>query len=135
MARGDDKYLLKKDRGPDRALVRDVVDTRRNLSTLFIPIAFLVTLFICSPGTTRTVAALVGSQQLILGALNAIFYLMVAVLFVDGYLIARRVRQVMARKLPNQRANFGLYIYGSQRAILPRRFRQPKPRLGAHDSP
>src|SRR5690242_19206596 len=35
MAAGDDKYLTVRDRGPVRRYVRDVVDARRNVGSLF----------------------------------------------------------------------------------------------------
>ena len=42
MMSGDDKYLLPRDRGPVKAHVRDLVDSRRNLLGLFMPLAVLV---------------------------------------------------------------------------------------------
>ena len=38
-ARGDDAYLPARDRGPVRRLVRDVVDSRRNVGSFFLAIA------------------------------------------------------------------------------------------------
>src|SRR3712207_2693196 len=38
-ARGDDAYLPARDRGPVRKLVRDVVDSRRNIGSLFLAVA------------------------------------------------------------------------------------------------
>ena len=38
-ARGDDSYLPARDRGPVRKLVRDVVDSRRNVGSFFLAIA------------------------------------------------------------------------------------------------
>ena len=35
-ARGDDAYLPARDRGPVRKLVRDVVDSRRNVGSFFL---------------------------------------------------------------------------------------------------
>src|SRR5205823_3443859 len=39
---GDDKYLSVRDRGPERALIRNIVDSRRNAGGIFLPVAFLV---------------------------------------------------------------------------------------------
>ena len=39
---GDERYLIARDSGPARALARDVVDSRRNLIGLFMPLALLV---------------------------------------------------------------------------------------------
>ena len=35
MRAGDERYLLARDRGPERALVRDIVDSRRTVGTCF----------------------------------------------------------------------------------------------------
>src|SRR4051794_41642328 len=52
LARGDDSALPARDRGPVRRLVRDVVDTRRNIGSVFLFVAALimVSLVIPSPG-------------------------------------------------------------------------------------
>ena len=42
MAAGDDRYLLPRDRGPVKAYIRDVVDSRPHLMGLFMPLAGLV---------------------------------------------------------------------------------------------
>jgi len=39
---GEEKYLTPRDRGPARALVRDIVDSRRNAGGLFLVVAFIV---------------------------------------------------------------------------------------------
>ncbi len=41
-ARGDDSALPARDRGPEKRLVRDVVDSRRNAGSLFLVVAALV---------------------------------------------------------------------------------------------
>ena len=44
MMAGKEEYLLPRDKGPERALVRDIVDSRRNVGTFFFGGAFLVLL-------------------------------------------------------------------------------------------
>ena len=41
MMRGDDSAVLPRDRGPVRRFVRDVVDARRNISGLLLPVLLL----------------------------------------------------------------------------------------------
>ena len=41
MMSGDEKYVLPRDRGKVRAYVRDLVDTRRNVAGILLPIALL----------------------------------------------------------------------------------------------
>ncbi|MGH4000363.1 MAG: DUF3043 domain-containing protein, partial [Pseudonocardiaceae bacterium] len=49
MMAGDEKYLLPRDRGPVKAYVRDLVDSRRNISGMFMPLALLVIVVILVP--------------------------------------------------------------------------------------
>ncbi|HEX8629307.1 MAG TPA: DUF3043 domain-containing protein, partial [Catenuloplanes sp.] len=42
MRAGDERYLLARDRGPERALVRDIVDSRRTVGTWFFAGAIIV---------------------------------------------------------------------------------------------
>ena len=49
MARGDEKYLPARDRGPVRAYIRDVVDSRPHLIGLFMPLALVVVASVLVP--------------------------------------------------------------------------------------
>ena len=49
MARGEDKYLPPRDRGPVRAYIRDVVDSRPHLLGLFMPLALVVVASVLVP--------------------------------------------------------------------------------------
>ena len=49
LARGDDHYLLPRDRGPVKAYIRDVVDSRPHIMGLFMPLAVLVLLSVVLP--------------------------------------------------------------------------------------
>jgi hypothetical protein len=40
--KGDDRHLMKRDAGPVRRLVRDTVDSRRNIGVLILPLALLL---------------------------------------------------------------------------------------------
>src|SRR5262245_9356841 len=42
MRRGDERYLMPRDKGPERALTRNVVDSRRTIGTYFMGIALVV---------------------------------------------------------------------------------------------
>ncbi|GAB3876301.1 hypothetical protein GCM10029964_022720 [Kibdelosporangium lantanae] len=56
MMAGDDRYLMPRDRGPVKAYVRDLVDSRRNLLGLFMPLAIIVfvALFVPNPSSSST---------------------------------------------------------------------------------
>ena len=57
MAAGDQRYLLPRDRGPVRAYVRDLVDSRPHLSGLFMPLAILVVASLLLPFPPRSSAS------------------------------------------------------------------------------
>lgn len=42
MMAGKEEHLLPRDKGPERALVRNIVDARRNVASFFLPVALIV---------------------------------------------------------------------------------------------
>ena len=119
MASGDDRYLTKRDKGPARALARDVVDTRRNVGSIFMLVAVLVLVTYALPSNIRTWA---------MSAVLVIF-LMVAV---DSFVLSRQIRKLVAERLPDEPAR-GLGWYGVQRSMMIRRWRMPKARVRTGD--
>lgn len=124
MMRGDDAYLLPRDRGEVRAYVRDLVDTRRNLAGLLLPIALLSFLTLLAP--IRAVQAY-GPLVLMVAILAAV---------IDTVLFARRIgRKVRARfpkgdKSGQSTRGASLGFYAFNRACLIRKWRVPRPRVG-----
>jgi hypothetical protein len=115
--RGDERYLTKRDAGPVRALVRDVVDTRRNVGVLLLPLAVVL-----------IATNLTGSRQLQSLALLVWLAAILAVaadLAVLTVLIRRRVRAAF----PDERRRGGHVAYGLLRSTVLRRFRLPPPRV------
>lgn len=122
MARGDEQYLLPRDRGPERALVRDIVDARRTVGPFFFGTAFLV--LIASVFKDQQQAMLFG---LVANLVWALFFLAT---IVDSTLIARKIGKLVRERFPRTEQRMGsLYIYGIMRAISFRRLRVPKPRV------
>ena len=116
-AAGDERYLAKRDAGPVRALVRDVVDGRRNVGVVLLPLALVL-----------IVTNLTGIRALQnLGLLLWLFAIlaMVADLFLTTGAIRRRVR----REHPEETGMFGHVTYGLLRSTVLRRFRLPPPRV------
>ena len=118
MERGDEKYLPARDRGPVRAYIRDVVDSRPHLIGLFMPLALVVVASVFVP-----VPAV--QQYMSLFSL-AMLMTMIAEGVYLGLTITRKVRA----KFPNEDVN-GLATgwYSFTRASQPRRLRMPKPRV------
>ena len=115
-ARGDESRMVARDRGPVRALVRDVVDGRRNVGVLLLPLAVLLVL-----------AQLIGNNRLTSFALLlwiAGVLAMVADVIVTTVLIRRRVRAAH----PDEHKLFGHVAYGLLRSTVFRRFRLPPAR-------
>lgn len=124
MMAGDEKYLLPRDRGAERALVRDIVDARRNIGTWFFGGAVVI---------------LIGTWPTVPGPLRAGFEAMWLVLLVavviDSFLLCRLVKRLVRGRHPQTtQRTAGLYTYAIMRAITLRRMRLPKPRVSVGDA-
>jgi ABC-type multidrug transport system fused ATPase/permease subunit len=119
MAAGDDRYLTARDRGPVRALARDVVDSRRNMGSIFMFVAILVLVTYALPSSIRSFAM----------TIVLVIFVMVAV---DSFALGRRIRKAVAERYPEEPAR-GVAWYGIQRAMMIRRWRMPKARVKPGD--
>ncbi|HVU74915.1 MAG TPA: DUF3043 domain-containing protein [Mycobacteriales bacterium] len=113
---------LPRDAGPERALVRDVVDSRRNMLGLMMFLA--LGLFVESLVGNALPSAV---SVVITSGLFAFF--LVAML--DAAVLMRLIRKHVRAKFPDYRKPYRFYAF--QRAISPRRLRIPKPRRHAGD--
>jgi hypothetical protein len=121
MARGDDSYLPARDRGPERKLVRDVVDSRRNVGSFFLLIAFVALIGALAP-------------SLLLRAYSSyVLFAFFIVLIIDSVVLRRRIKAVLAQRFPETTKTRGHTWYGISRSTMIRRWRFPKPevRVGA----
>jgi hypothetical protein len=116
-ARGEERYLAKRDAGPARALVRDVVDARRNVGVVLLPLALVL-----------IVANLLGNQQVTSLALLLWLAAILAVV-VDLTMITITVRRRLREELPEEGRLGGHTVYGLLRSTVLRRFRLPPPRV------
>jgi hypothetical protein len=108
-----------RDRGPEKALARDVVDARRTVGTFFFGGALLV---------------LLGSNQAMPPAVQYVSNLLWAVLaagvIIDSVLISRKIRKLVRERFPNTDQRMGsLYFYAIMRSLTFRRMRVPGPRI------
>ncbi|WP_249997738.1 DUF3043 domain-containing protein [Actinoplanes sp. M2I2] len=118
MKAGDERYLLARDRGPERALVRDIIDSRRTVGTWFFGGALIVLI-----GSTVQIPAV----QL---ASNLLWLLLALGVIVDSVLISRKVKRLVNERFPKTSQRVGsLQIYGVMRGLTFRRMRVPKPRV------
>jgi hypothetical protein len=118
MESGDDRYLPPRDRGPVKAYVRDVVDSRRHVIGLFMPLAGVVFLSIVVP--VREVQTYI-----------SIFAMAVmAAMIVEGVLLGRQITANARARFPNEEIKgFSTGWYAFTRASQPRKLRVPKPRV------
>lgn len=121
-ARGDARYLAKRDAGPARALVRDVVDARRNVGVVLLPLALVL-----------IVANLLGNQRVTSLALLLWIAAILAVV-ADLIMITTAIRRRLREELPEEGKLGGHVVYGLLRSTVLRRFRLPPPRVSPGDS-
>jgi hypothetical protein len=116
---GKDEFLPKRDQGPERALVRDIVDARNSISRYFMGIAFVLVLAtsVALPGNLRYWA-------------NYVFYLVIVLVGVDCFMMTRTLRKVLPERFPKSalppRSH---YFYAIMRALSFRKLRMPAPRV------
>jgi hypothetical protein len=122
MMAGDEKYLPARDRGPVKAYVRDLVDSRRNLLGLFMPLAIVV------------FAALIAPSRALQSYATLLCLVMLLAMILEGALNGRRYTRLARAKFPKENIR-GLSIgwYAFIRASQIRRLRIPKPRVSAGD--
>ncbi|GGK87740.1 DUF3043 domain-containing protein [Mangrovihabitans endophyticus] len=123
MRAGDERYLLARDRGPERALVRNIVDVRRTVGTWFFAGAIIVLV-----GSSTKMPPIVQ-----LGA-NLLWAILAIAVVVDSVLIARSVRRLVRERFPKTTQRMGsLALYGIMRGLTFRRMRVPKPTVELGD--
>lgn len=121
MMDGDEAYLLPRDKGPVRRYVRDIVDSRRSVLGLFMPISLsLIFVMLAVPQFQYYV--------------SPAMLVVIAIMAADGILLARKVNRAVDAKFPdNTESHWKLGTYAASRASQMRRMRMPRPQasLGA----
>lgn len=123
MMAGDDRVLMPRDRGPARAFVRDVVDSRRHLMGLFMPLAALVFVSVLVP------------IPRVQSYLSLLCLLLLAAMVIEGTLLGRQVNAKVRERFPDTKTGFGLGWYAFTRASQIRKLRIPKPRVTYGENP
>jgi hypothetical protein len=123
MMAGEDAYLLPRDKGPVRRLVRDVVDSRRNVLGLFMPSALgLIFVMLAVPSPQF--------QQAVSFAMPVLLLIMV----IDGFIVGRKANKLVDEKFPdNTESGWKLGFYAASRASQLRRMRAPRPQVNRGD--
>lgn len=124
MAAGDPKYMLARDQGPERALVRDWVDSRRFFANVFLPFALVLLLVLFIGQAFPQVANIASLLSMVL----------IVVLVVEAVIIGKRANKLVRERFPDTDATgAGLGFYAYSRASQPRRLRTPRPQKNLGD--
>jgi hypothetical protein len=110
------EHLLPRDAGPVRALVRDVVDSRRSIGVLMLPLALLL-----------VVAQISGSRR-VLDAALVVWLAGIAALVVDLVGTTRAIRRRVREEHPEVGRTRSHVAYGVLRSTVFRRWRIPAAR-------
>ncbi|GAA1475273.1 DUF3043 domain-containing protein [Corynebacterium felinum] len=124
MDSGDERYLLARDKGPERAFVRDFIDSRRYLNNFVMPFALGLLLIMVITSRFPTASTIVSTIAMVvmLGFL------------VEGIMLGRAASRAVRAKFPNTTESgtaIGFYAFG--RATQPHRWRTPKPKVSIGD--
>ena len=114
---GDPARMLPRDSGPVRARVRDLVDSRRNLAVLMLPVALVYVL-----------AGLVAGDA-VMAVIARVWVVTVVVVAADLLSTAVMLRRRLRSELPDEGRTRGHVFYGLLRATAMRRLRAPRPRV------
>jgi hypothetical protein len=117
---GDERHLPPRDAGPARRLARDVVDSRFTLGQVFfgLIVVVLAASLLVNPHKYPAAAA----------AVNLAAFGTVIVVFLDSVRVGRRARRMVAAAYDEKQA-YGVTSYAAVRAMQPRRFRRPPPKV------
>ena len=117
IARGDQRHLLKRDKGPVRQLARDFVDSRRTFGEFFMYLMILVVvLSMVAPLTIRIYLQTFGLP------------VMLVVIIGESVWIANRIKKMSNERFPDESTQ-GVGFYAATRSMQIRRLRMPQPRL------
>lgn len=117
MMAGDDRFLTARDKGPQRRMARDLVDSRFTIGELLMPALFVIIIVSAVPNRNIEIITL------------AVMWLLFAGLAIDGFLIGRKVEKRVSEKFGADKVERGLRWYAAMRSIQMRPMRLPKPQV------
>jgi len=123
MMAGKEEFLMARDKGPERKLVRNIVDSRRNAASYFLPGALIVVLG--SSGSMPSYVQLAANMFWVVLALGVI---------VDSFILTRKVRRLVTERFPKSATRpRSLYWYAIMRSLNFRKLRMPAPQVKLGD--
>ena len=116
MARGEDKYLPARDKGPQKRYARDFVDARFSVGEVLLPVLVLVILTYFLPAAYSSIALIA-------------VWLVLLVVVADGIWMGQKIISQLGAKYGKDKVERGLRWYSFMRAIQLRPMRLPKPQV------
>lgn len=123
LARGDERYLMPRDRGPQRRYARDWIDARFNVGEILIPSMIVVIILMSMPNPTLIAVAMLAMWGL------------VVITVLDCFWLSYRLKKKIEEKHGTGSLEKGVRWYASMRAIQLRILRLPKPQRKYGDWP
>jgi hypothetical protein len=117
------RALNAREASPEKALMRDYVDTRFNLGEFLLPSLVVI----------LALSFLTAVYPRISLITTVAMYLFIFAVLADSALMWRGFKRVLAERIPGASTR-GLMMYGVNRAIQIRRFRMPSPRVKRGDT-
>ena len=116
MARGEEKYLPARDRGPQKRYARDFVDARFSIGEVLLPSLVVVIIsYILPPAITSI--------------LLIVIWLVLLIVIADGIWMGQKIVTRLGEKYGKDKVERGLRWYALMRAIQLRPMRLPKPQV------
>jgi hypothetical protein len=116
MAKGDERHLLKRDKGPVRRLARNYVDSRRTVGSYLMYAMFAIVLLSMLPIPAARLLVLFAPPILLI------------VVFGEGLMLSRGIKRLAAERHPDEDVK-GVGLYAAMRAMQIRRLRVPNPQV------
>jgi hypothetical protein len=110
---GDDRYMVKRDAGPVRRLVRDIVDGRRSAGVLVLPVAVALVL----SSLTRV--------EVVQAVITTLWLATLLMVLIDVVVLTITIRRRVRAEFPDERRLGGHVAYGLLRSTVFRRWRMP----------
>lgn len=117
MAAGEERYLPARDKGPQRKMVRDYVDSRWHIAEWIMPMMIVV-----------IVLMMVGIPQVMVYA-YLLLWTFVTAAIINMIIVGIRARKSVIQRFGAERTERGLRWYAAMRTMQLRALRLPKPQV------
>ena len=126
---GEEKYLGFRDRGPQKRLTRDIVDSRFTVGELMIPILILSLIVTSLPIEDKLM------QVSVQGVVLLVMWALIIGMIVDGYFLGRAATKAIEAKFGKGKVERGIVVYAAMRGVNMRPLRLPKPQVARGGAP